>query len=266
MNSHCAFATLRAAAVVTIVLVGSAATRADIIGFGTGAGWKLNNSPFFFSGDLFITSVGTGAANSAFYQVQQPMDHFLVHFTYTDAANGNNGQNGGNGAAFVIQNDPRGTSAVSSGGGDALGYGPFNPITHSAAVELNIDDIFTPPVGTALGINGSVGPYVTTGSLNLKSGDPIDVTLTYNGTTLTEHLSDTTAGTSYSRSFSVDLVGGVGSSAYVGFSGGAGLDTSTQVFSNFSFGSVPEPSSFVLAALGLIGIAAWRRFSRRVRS
>ncbi len=248
---------LRVAKISALIFfaLSSATARAGVVGFNNGVGWQANNSPVFFGQELFVTTVGNGDSNSAFYLTQQPINKFEVHYTYTDAANGNNGQNAGNGAAFVLQADPRGASAVGGDGGSGLGY---QGITPSAAVEFNIDSIFASPVGTGLGLNGTVNAYATTGSLNLRSGDPIDVTLTYDGTTLTENLVDAVANTSYSRSFTVDLVAGIGNSAYIGFTGGSGLDTSTQVITNFSFNNVPEPSTGVLAAMSGIALLMYR--------
>jgi len=234
--------------------------RAEILGFNSGIGWETNENAFFYNSDLFITTVGTGARNSAFYTTPQPISQFVAKFTYIDVVNGNNGQNAGNGATFTLHNDPRGATAVGSGGGSGLGYSGIKP---SVALEINIDSIFTPPVGMALGTNGVINPtFVPTGSVDLRSAHPIEFTLTYDGTTLKTDLLDLVAGTSYSRSFTVDLVGIIGPNAYVGFTGGAGLDTATQVFIDFSFRQVPEPSTMMLGALGVVGLIAVARCRR----
>ena len=103
-------------------------------------------------------------------------------------------------------------------------------------------------------INGSAGTYVTPGSVSLYGGDPINVTLSYNGTTLTEQLLDTISHATYSTSYTVNIPGIVASQAYVGFTGGSGLDASTQEFTNFSF-ATPEPASWIMLAFG--GMALW---------
>lgn len=237
--------------------------RAEILGFNLGSGWQTNNDAFFYNSDLFITTVGNGTRNSAFYTTPQPISQFVAKFTYIDVVNGNNGQNAGNGATFTLHNDTDGATALGGGGGSGLGY---QGITPSVALEINIDSIFTPPVGLGLGTNGVIDPnFIPTGSVDLRSAHPIEFTLTYDGTTLKTDLLDLVAGTSYTRSFTVDLVGIIGPNAYVGFTGGAGLDTATQVFIDFSFRPVPEPSTMLLGGIGLAAIivAARRKRGRR---
>ena len=234
-------------------------TCADISGFNNGIGWQQNGAGYIFGGggtsitgdQLTVTTVNVTGNNSAFFETPQPIQNFVAKFTYTDAANGNQGQNGGNGMAFVLQNDPRGTTVYTYGGGSTLGYGAgFNAaIAPSVAVEFNIDTNFYPTAGTAFGVNGSTGTYGPTGSIELNSGHPIDVTVSYDGTNLSESLHDTITGASYGQSISADL-SYIGTQAYIGFTGGSGLDTATQLVSDFTYSAVPEPSSFVLCGLG----------------
>lgn len=257
-----------------MLAVRCAQSRADITGFNNGLGWQQNGAGYIFGGggtsitddQLTVTTANVSGNNSAFYESPQPIGRFVADFTYTDAARGKNGPNGGNGIAFVIQNDPRGTTVYTYGGGSTLGYGAgFNAaIAPSVAVEFNIDTSFTPPAGIAVGINGSVGPFAPTGAIALNSGDPIAVTIAYNGTTLSTHLHDTITGGDYTQLQALNL-SAIGSMAYVGFTGGSGLDTATQLVSNFTFQTVPEPSSCIVAAISALGLlVASRRQLRRV--
>jgi hypothetical protein len=246
-------------------------SRASITGFNNGVGWQQNGAGYIFGGggtsitgdQLTVTTVNVSGNNSAFFETPQPIQDFSANFTYTDAANGNGGRNGGNGMAFVLQNDSRGPTVYTYGGGATLGYGAgFNAaIAPSVAVEFNIDAIFFPNAGTAFGINGSTGPYGTTGSVSINSGDPIAVTVSYNGTYLTAFSQDTITGAYYIQSTSINL-SYIGTKAYVGFTGGSGLDTATQLVSNFTFNAVPEPSTFILGALGALGLFAVARRRR----
>jgi hypothetical protein len=145
------------------------------------------------------------------------------------------------GMAFILQNDPRGAGALGTdfaqNGGTGLGYEGISP---SAAVEFNFYGNDPPHVpGTNFATDGSVGSYNPTGDVTLGNGDNIQVVLSYDGNILTETLTDLTNGATYSTSYTgIDLSDIVGSnSAYVGFSAGTGLDSSTQTVSNFNFES-----------------------------
>ena len=240
---------------------------AAIIGFGDGTGYSLNRGVFDSTGPsiannvLTLTDGGGGEQRTAFNKTRQDITGFQVHFVYQGTANAGSGL--GDGVTFAIQNDGRGASAVGNGGG-GLGY---EGITPSVAIELNLFAL--PKVGTFLGINGTTGSsqggYAPTAPVVLTGGDPIAVDLSYNGTTLTESLTDTTTGASFRTGYAVNIARIVGSStAYVGFTGGSGLFTATQTISNFSM-VTPEPASLVLVTVGLgigLGVGA---IPRRVR-
>ena len=228
--------------------------QADIVGFGDGSGWHLNRGgpgiAASFSGqDLTITTGGShDSYNRAIYTTKQPTAHFTAQFIYRNG-------HGGDGGTFLIENDPRGTSAVSTFWGSGLGYGGDTPIINSVAVEI---DALGKWVG--LGINGNTQSTSTPGTINLASNDPIQVVVTYDGVTLRDTFTDTITGETFSKSYLVDIAHYAGANAYVGLSGGDGLSTGTQVFSNFSY-VVPEPASYVLFAIG--GIPLWVIARRR---
>jgi hypothetical protein len=90
--------------------------------------------------------------------------------------------------------------------------------------------------GTNFATDGSTGSYNSTGGVAFWNGDEVQVNLSYDGTTLTEDLTDLANGDTYSASYATDLSSVLGSgTAYVGFSGGTGGLASTQTISNFSF-------------------------------
>jgi hypothetical protein len=179
---------------------------------------------------------------------------FTTKFTYSVTAGY------ADGIAFVLQNDPRGASAVStptSSVGSALGYGGTNKITNSAAVEFEIYP-FGSSYGTAFGAGGlipgdlgnpttqyssttpvNIGTQPVAGGHYISDFQPADVTLVYNGPaqTLTETLYGETEQTTFTTTYTgvdyASLVGGA--SAYVGFTAGTGGATSTQSISNFSY-------------------------------
>jgi len=175
-------------------------------------------------------SEGTSVFTTSEYGVT---NGFVAQFVYQ--AGGNKGADG---AAFVIQS--QGANALGGTGG-ALGYAG---ITNSGALEINIYGNNTP--GTAASTNagqGTTGGYVSTNPINPASGDPIQFTLAYDGTsTLTETLLDQTTLATYTRTFTDFNLNGalIGNQGYVGFSGGTGGLNASQTISNFLFSNVPS--------------------------
>jgi hypothetical protein len=61
--------------------------------------------------------------------------------------------------------------------------------------------------------------------INIQSGDEFSCTLTYNGTTLTESLTDTVTGATYTNSYAANIPTAVGgNTGFIGFGGGVGAD------------------------------------------
>lgn len=222
---------------VLVVAVGIA--HADITGFGgNGVAWTVNQgaggTPFIAS-DVLTLTVNTGDNhNSAFFNTRQPIGSFTATFIYQAG-----GARGADGVAFVLQNSTAGPSAVGTGdGGSGLGYFVIAP---SAAVELNI---FSDP-GTGYYTGGCTGhlcgpSYIPTSPVCLPCGNPIAVTLHYDGTALTQTLVDTIDGSTFTHTYIVNIPGDVsGSTAFVGFTGGTGGATSIQTISNFRFVTSP---------------------------
>ena len=208
---------------------------------------------------LQLTDATVNEASSAFHKNLVPYAKgFTAAFTYQDANKGT-----ADGVAFVVQNDTYVTNpstdknaygiyALGQPGGD-LGYNGTSGayIHNSAALELDIHS-----KGTNFATEGSTGTYNSTGSVNLASGDPIFVTLAFDGSALTETLVDQTTPTdNYTASYTTNLANVGSSTAYVGFTGGDGGSTSIQQISDFTYTGIsaaPEPSEFGM--IGLIGI------------
>jgi hypothetical protein len=96
-------------------------------------------------------------------------------------------------------------------------------------------------VGYSFNENGAIGPTVPPGSIVLNSGDPINVTVDYMSGELDLTFMDTTTSNYFSTNLVVpDLTQVLGSTtAYVGFTGSYGGDTSVQIVSDFQFVSIP---------------------------
>jgi len=216
--------------------IAATVTVAPVLTFnGTGSGWKFNagggvNGFIVGTNAVQLTDNAGGEANSAFFSSPVYINGFRATFTYIDVTSG-----GADGVTFCIQNDPRGAAALGGGGGE-LGY--FG-ITPSAALEFNIYSPNTP--GYAFRTNGVTGaPYTVPGLVGIATSDPLNVTLTYIGGSLSMTITDAVSATTYSTTIPVNIPSVVGGTnlAYVGFTGADGGVASTQIITNFTFVSL----------------------------
>jgi len=197
-----------------------------------GIGWSLNGGPTLGTNMLELTD-GTGSQSRAsFFRYPLYIGAFEAWFTYQDVGGG-----GADGITFLMQNSSAGAGATGNGSsfGGGLGY---LGITPSAAIEFNIYSAAPGGRGYAYGQDGlNVGPYSSTSPVNIASGNPISVYMLYANGNMQLQLSDTVSNTTFSTSLGVgDLTSLLGSqTAYVGFTGGAGNTTSTQIVSDFTF-------------------------------
>jgi len=127
------------------------------------------------------------------------------------------------------------------GGGGQLGVGTGGSgmISPSAELEMNLFGT----MGYAFETNGLIpagGAYTPPGSVNFKSGNPINVTLTYAYGQMALTFTDAAASTSYTTTLNVgDLTRVLGAdTAYVGFTGAYGGSSSVQTITDFSFVSL----------------------------
>ena len=195
--------------------------------FSSPIGWTRNGNAGPVTNNAVMLTDGKGSeASSLFLRAPQYIGAFVASFTYQDIGGG-----GADGCAFVLQDAGAGPAAIGGAGG-SLAYGGQAP---SLAVEFNI---YSPNgVGMALRTNGQTGsPYSSTGSVNLAGGDPIGVSLSYNGTILSMTLTDAVTRATFSTNALMNITGALGTNAaYVGITGADGGISSTQVISNFQF-------------------------------
>jgi autotransporter-associated beta strand protein len=204
--------------------------------FNTGA--AIATTPV--NGGTLTLSDGTNQVRSAFCNSPVAINApFTVSFTYKPAPGATYRADG---MVFVLQNDSRGAAAIGTGGGQ-LGWGSPGTINPSAGVEFNIFSYSGgPSLGTYYATNGQLPAsqqYNATGSVSLQSGDPIQVVLTYDGSSsINLSLQDLSTTSTYSTSYSTSgsLVSSVsGNTAFVGFTGATGGGDSVQTITNFSF-------------------------------
>jgi Legume lectin domain/PEP-CTERM motif len=235
---------IRLAAIPAVLCALIAIAYTQIAGFGGvgNPGYQLNGGATVAGGAtrdqdvLTITDGGNSEARSAYDTTLQAYSGgFVAQFTYQ-----NNGTGAGNladGAAFVLQNDPRGVTALGDLGG-ALGFasGGTAAVINSVAFEINLYQPNT--IGTAFHSDGATGFYTpVTNGLVLDSGDPISVTLSYNPAnyTLTQKLVDGSKVATSSYPVILNATLGNNGLAYVGFSGGTGGVTSTQTVTKYTY-------------------------------
>lgn len=202
---------------------------------------------------LTQSTVG-GSARSAFYNNQVPIEAFNASFVYQATG----GTSKADGATFIFQNDSRGVDALGAGGGD-LGCGTPNAVSPSAELELNVYASNT--VGYSFGTSGAITAKTAPGSVNLASGDPIQITLSYDGSNnLALTMLDLSTGTAFNTSLAIGNLATIvgGTSAYLGFTGGDGSVDSTQTISNFNYyyQGTPVTANNVLPATTALSVAS----------
>jgi hypothetical protein len=175
-------------------------------------------------------------------------------------ANGNIYFSTGNGTFDAASSGP--TALGPAGGG--LGYGPDQPggsggINNSVAVKFDLfDNAGEGFNSTGLYTNGA-SPTVpaidlTSSGINLQNSDLMRATLSYDGTNLTETLTDTVTGAVFTTSYAVNIPQTVGgNSAFVGFTGGTGglsalQDVQTWTFSNGAMTTIDHSAGFAANA------------------
>jgi hypothetical protein len=228
---------------------------ADIGGFGDFSQYTVNQSdgsagPTISNGAIHLTTRSPFEDRSIFFNTPQSIGSFTASFTYQAL----NPITPGGGAAFVLENATAGPHAIGSG---EFGATIIHP---AAAVTLELQNSLNTANSSGFYTNGQVnGGSASVSPVNLVSGDPINVTIAYNGVALSETLLDAKTSATFSTAYITNLPNILGgTSAYIGFTAGTGLAGPSgggveQVFSNFTFigGAVPEPGCLTLVAIAV---------------
>jgi hypothetical protein len=209
-------------------------TRVDhSAGFASNAALTANGNAAFTGTVAELTDGGFDERGSVFTNARVGVTNFTTTFTMrmhdgtTPMADG---------LTFVIQgNNPQALGGFAG----AIGYGAFgNPgIPNSIAITFdNTNNFGEGPDSTGVFVNGDtpgvpVDPADTivdlrSTGIDLQSQHVFQVTLSYNGTTLTETITDTVTNATFTHAYTVNIPALVGGNlAYVGFTGGNGFLT-----------------------------------------
>ena len=216
------------------------------------SGFSTAQSSMTFNGStglddtrLQLTSGLTYQAGSAFYNTPVNIQSFTTDFAL-QLSNA-----GADGITFTIQGV--GPTALGPAGG-GLGYGPDSTsgslgIGKSVAIKFDTyDNQGEGPNSTGLYLNG-VAPTIpavdlTPSGINLHSGTMFSAHVVYDGSNLTLTLNDPVTLSVFTHTWAVDIPTTVGAStAYVGFTGGTGGQTSSQKIGTWTFSSATGPTT-----------------------
>jgi hypothetical protein len=189
---------------------------------------------------LTDTNANGGEVGCLWYAAPVPVSTFTTHFQVQFNAGAT-----GQGMTFCIQNvAPSSTTSTSqsalswvSGGPTTMGLnfaglgyaGPTGSngqanagIFESVAIKFDLTNNTT-----GIYTNGALPttPQTTITGLTMSTGNPLNVTLAYNGTTLTLTIQDSVTLGSFTTNFTVNIPSQVGANtAYVGFTGSTGFN------------------------------------------
>jgi hypothetical protein len=220
--------------VSTAVFVINSTTSISFDSFSSTTGLQLNGATIASGGALELTQNVTWQAGSVFYKTPVNVQKFSTTFHFQVV----NPQ--ANGFTLTLQN--MGPTAL---GGDSAGLA-YQNITKSVAVKFNFynyESEGADSTGVYTGGQPPVTPTVdmTSSGVNLRSGDAMEVNLTYDGATLTTTVLDTVTNAKFSMKKTIKIPSTVGAdTAYAGFTGGTGGLASTMKILSWKY-STPAP-------------------------
>ncbi|MEY4567381.1 MAG: hypothetical protein RLY14_2351, partial [Planctomycetota bacterium] len=172
------------------------------------------------------TYVGFTGGSGAVTAVQSVQDFSLESFP-------------DDGVALVFQS--AGTQ-VSGSAEDGLGYVGISGPTAAYQINLKSNGL----QGSNFVTTNTAGTYLSTGTVDFASRNPIRVQLNYNRAQrqLTESLTDTVNRTTFSRMYNIDLASVLGPTTYIGFTAPQGGIQRVQTVKNFTLGGTTTKTGF----------------------
>jgi hypothetical protein len=200
-----------------------------------------------------LTDGGGGQASSIFTTARVPV---TGGFTTSYLINIRPVTGSADGHAFVIQADPRGAAALGDGGGGIGYFGGANGIRNSIAIKFDLYSQGTHHATTGLFLNGNFDPTrqidMSDAGIDFGQNHSYQIDLSYDGSTLTEKITDVVSKKSFSTGYNINLRALIGvDTAWVGFTGGTGGETSVQDIHSWTaeFNPFITPPHFIVASL-----------------
>jgi hypothetical protein len=241
-------------------LTPAGAAHAQVInyprGFAGSSGqiWLVNGASPLVGSTIQLTTSGVAdAGNNAWYETPINVQAFTTTFTFTETCSTYCGD--GFGFMIISTSNPSSPGFTYSGGAGAQlswsqcgGTGNTDcAAINSILVKFDLFDVQTGSPGANFTGFYSGGTYpqapnnpqydMSGSGINMESGDLFTCTITYDGSSLTETLTDTVTRATYTKTYTgvniPSLVGG--NTAYVGFGGSTGAATVTQSLSSWTY-------------------------------
>ncbi len=208
---------------------------------------SLNGSAVLSGTALQLTTVsGPQQTSSVFSNSPVSVSGFSTHFNFQESS----GTATADGFTFTIQSGSPTAIGVT---GEGLGYQGIN---NSIGVKFDLyNNAGEGTDSTGLYLNGALPttPSVdmTSSGVNLHSGDLMQAVLAYDGTTLSETVTDLATNSVFSTQYAVNIPSYTGALAYVGFTGATGGEFSTQRILNWTFTPNATKAPAAPSALGV---------------
>ena len=248
-------------------LTPGAAAHAQVInyprGFAGSSGqiWLVNGASPLVGSTIQLTTSGLfDTANNAWYETPVNVQAFTTTFTFTETCSSYCGD--GFGFMIISTGNPSSAGFTYSGdNGAQFSWSQCGGTGNTDCLAINSIlvkfDLFNGQTGSpGANFTGfySGGTYpqapnnpqydMSPSGINMESGDLFTCTITYDGSSLTETLTDTVTKATYTNTYTgIDipsLVGG--NTAYVGFGGSTGAATVTQSLSSWTY-TVESPGA-----------------------
>jgi Chitobiase/beta-hexosaminidase C-terminal domain/Legume lectin domain len=219
----------------------------------------LGNSSVYSGSSIELTNTSGGLQDNAWYKTPVNVQAFTTTFTWNAICPAKPALCG-DGMGFIILSNPNPSSEgfnYSGSSGSQFSWSRCSSSTDCASLKsvLVKFDLYNNSTSTG-GANltgfysGGVEPQppqaeydMSSSGINMESGHLMKATLAYNGTVLTESVTDTVTGATYRNSYSANipaLVGG--NTAFVGFGGSSGSATVTQNLQSWTY-AVESPGN-----------------------